>query len=242
MRRFSLPSVEPSPSEIARAAEPSLRNGSECVPIPFAMSRESPSVRRLDSEQTDDAKRERVEADKALLRACVTGGEAAFSALYQRLAPSLFSMVVAIVRNQKDAEDVLQEAFVQMWKRAASYDPERGNVFTWSVMIARNRAIDRVRALQRRCRLGEAAARESETSLPDPPKAADQLHSERDERARVRAALSQISDAQRVAIDLAFFSGLTQSEISAKLGTPLGTVKARIRRGLLALREELAAA
>lgn len=98
------------------------------------------------------------------------------------------------------------------------------------------------RKQQRRSRLGEAAALEHEPAFPDLPKAADELHSERDERARIRAALGQISDAQRVAIDLAFFSGLTQSEISVRLGTPLATVKARIRRRLLALRNELAAA
>jgi RNA polymerase sigma-70 factor (ECF subfamily) len=146
------------------------------------------------------------------------------------------------VNNQKDAEDVLQEVFVQMWKKAAAYDSTRGSVFTWSVMIARSKAIDRVRSTQSRLRWMEAATLESETAFPDLPKAADEIHRDKEERERVRAALKQISDKQRTALDLAFFSGLTQLEISAKLGAPLGTVKARIRRGLMALREELAAA
>lgn len=183
---------------------------------------------------------ERAEADKALLRGYLAGGEAAFSALYRRLSPPLFSMVFGILQHQKDTEDVVQESFVQMWKKAASYDPQRGNVFTWSVMIARNRAIDRLRARQRRSLLGEAAAAESATVPPEWAISADDLVSQNDERERLRAALSHIAPAQRTVIDLAFFSGLTQSQIAEKLGAPLGTVKARIRRGLLALRAALA--
>ena len=243
MRSFSFHSLEKARPDEAREVESSLPGPfSECAQNGSGTLSDPSPLRGLKSDTADSAKRDRAEADKALLQACLAGGEVAFAALYSRLAPCLFSTVFAIVRNQKDAEDVLQEAFVQMWKKAPTYDPQRANVFTWSLMIARRKAIDRVRAQQRRSRLGEAAALEHETALPDSPKPADELHSERDERARIRAALSQISDTQRVAIDLAFFGGLTQSEISARLGTPLGTVKARIRRGLLALRNELATA
>ena len=242
MRCFSFQLPEKAQPDLARERETSRPGLSERAHIRLERPSEPSPLRALRSDLTDSAKRDRAEADKALLRACLSGGELAFSTLYTRLAPPLFSAVFAIVRNHKDAEDVLQDVFVQLWNKAATYDPDRGNVFTWSVMIARSKAIDRVRAQQRRARLGEAAALEHEATLPDSPKGADELHSERDERARIRAALSQISDTQRVAIDLAFFSGLTQSEISARLGTPLGTVKARIRRGLLALRNELAAA
>ncbi len=150
-------------------------------------------------------------------------------------------MVFAILGHHKDAEDVLQEAFVQMWKKAVTYDPLRGNVFSWSVMIARSKAIDRLRARQRGYRLTEAAAADVEALAPAPASSGQELLSQRDERERVRAALCEISEPQRVAIELAFFSGLTQSEIAERLGAPLGTIKARIRRGLLALRDGLAA-
>ena len=180
------------------------------------------------------------EADKELLRACLSGEEAAFSELYGRLSPPLFSMVFEILKHQKDAEDVLQESFVQIWKKAATYDPQRGNVFTWSVMIARSKAIDRLRARHRREQLGEAAAAESEAVPSAVAVSADNLLSQRDEREHVRAALGHLPPIQRTAIDLAFFGGLTQSEIAEKLGAPLSTIKARIRRGLVALRSQLA--
>ena len=183
---------------------------------------------------------ERAETDQELLRACLSGGEAAFSALYGRLSPPLFSVIFEILKHQKDAEEVLQESFVEMWKKAATYDPHRGDVFTWSVMIARNKAIDRLRARLRRSNLNDAAAAEAEAAPSVSAASADDLVSQRDEHERVRAALSQIPAKQLVAIKLAFFGGLTQSEIAEELGAPLGTIKARIRRGLVALRSQLA--
>ena len=188
-------------------------------------------------------------ADQELMRRVVSGDESAFSSFYNRLAPGLFSLIYHILQDQKASEDVLQESFVQMWKKAGTYDAERSSVFTWAVMIARNKAIDRARARQRRTRATEAAVAEAETLSGDavhgkgPPvgavPATDKVAEQNDDRQRIRAALHEIGDAQREVITLAFFSGLTQSEISAKLSAPLGTVKARIRRGLLALRDIL---
>ncbi|MDQ6655718.1 MAG: sigma-70 family RNA polymerase sigma factor [Verrucomicrobiota bacterium] len=241
MPGFSFLSINHSVGGLAGYPKRASHNRFEGVSTDFGGAGKMSAGHRL-LDDADASKEARAEPDKALLLACRSGEHAAFAALYSRFAPPLFSAVFAIVKNQKDAEDVLQEAFVQMWKKAAAYDPQRGSVFTWSVMIARNKAIDRVRSQQRRSRMTEAATLESQTAFPDSPKAADELHGDRDERERVRAALSQISDAQRTAIDLAFFSGLTQSEIAAKLGAPLGTVKAWIRRGLMALRDELAEA
>ncbi|MGI8481430.1 MAG: RNA polymerase sigma factor, partial [Chthoniobacterales bacterium] len=188
-----------------------------------------------------DAKGERTEADKALLREWLSGGEAAFSLLYRRLSPPLFAMVFEILKHQNDAEDVLQETFVQMWKKAPTFDPQRGSVFTWAVVIARSKAIDRYRARQRRDAASKAAIAEGEILQPEGVAAADDFLSQRDERERVRAVLHGIPDAQRAVIHLAFFSGLTHADISKKLGAPLGTIKARIRRGLLALRDSLTA-
>jgi RNA polymerase sigma-70 factor (ECF subfamily) len=242
MPSFSFLSPKQPAGRLESHVDTASQVGSDNLRSDCVTSREGSPPHRCTPVEADASKEARAEADKALLLECLSSGEAAFAALYSRFAPPLFSVVLAIVNNQKDAEDVLQESFVQMWKKASNYDPQRGSVFTWSVMIARNKAIDRVRSMQRRCRWTEAAVLERETAFPDSPKAADELHGDRDERERVRAALSQISDAQRIAIDLAFFNGLTQSEISAKLGAPLGTVKARIRRGLMALREELVAA
>ena len=148
-------------------------------------------------------------------------------------------MIYAILHDQKESEDVLQEAFVQMWKGSASYDPARSSLFTWAVMISRHKAIDRLRSRQRQSQWIEAIASDESDILSGPADRADDALARRDEGERVRAALAQLGEGQREAIDLAFFAGLTETEISERLGAPLGTVKARIRRGLLALREVL---
>lgn len=179
------------------------------------------------------------EADAELVRQMTSGDVNAFTNFYDRFAPGLFSMIYAILRDQAESEDVLQEAFVQMWKRTATYDATRSSLFTWAVMISRHKAIDRLRSRQRHSRLAEAVGNEPEDFTTAPVDRADNLLARSDEREKVRAALSQLGAAQREAIDLAFFAGLTQTQISEKLGTPLGTVKARIRRGLLALRDVL---
>ncbi|HEY2712525.1 MAG TPA: sigma-70 family RNA polymerase sigma factor [Chthoniobacterales bacterium] len=180
------------------------------------------------------------EDDAALVTKMKAGDEQAFAVFYDRFAPGVFSMIYAILRDQKESEDVLQEAFLQMWKRTVTYDPARSSLFTWAVMISRHKAIDRFRTRQRQSRLIDAALLELDERLTSPgQQEADDPFARRDERERVRAALAQLGEAQREAIDLAFFAGLTQTEIAERLGAPLGTVKARIRRGLLALREML---
>lgn len=175
-------------------------------------------------------------ADQELMRRVVAEEETAFAALYRRFAPGIFPMVYDILRDAKESEDVVQESFVQMWKKASSYDSSRSSLFTWAVMISRNRALDRLRSRQRRSRTLEAAAAESAAAPLEHGDQADELLDHAEERTRIRNALSRLPEAQRSAIDLAFFRGLTQSEISAKMGEPLGTIKARIRRGLVALR------
>lgn len=180
------------------------------------------------------------ESDQALVKRMNDGDDHAFATFYDRFAPGLFSMIFAILRDQKESEDVLQEAFVQMWKRVQTYDAARSSLFTWAVMISRHKAIDRLRSRQRQTRLAEAVAKEQTGEMISrPADRADNVLARSDDRDRVLAALGRLSDPQREALDLAFFSGLTQTEISEKLGAPLGTVKARIRRGLLALRDVL---
>jgi len=178
-------------------------------------------------------------ADRELMARVVAGDEAAFSNLYRQLSPGLFSMIYQILQDQKESEDVLQEAFVQMWKKASTYEPERSALFTWAVMISRNKAIDRLRGRQRRTRLVEEATSEFSVSTARFESGADVLSSQSDERKKIREAMSSLPAPQREAIELAFFSDMTQAEVSAKLSEPLGTIKARIRRGLLTLRDLL---
>lgn len=165
-----------------------------------------------------------------------SGDEAAFAALYDRYSPGLYSLVLKIVRDEKESEDVLQEGFSHIWRRAATYDPARSSAFTWAVMILRNKAIDRLRARQRQQRTVERATEEFSYSL-DGAEAASEEADRREEGARVRTALQQIPDDQKKAVELAFFGGLTHEQIAEKLNAPLGTIKARIRRGLLKLRD-----
>ncbi|MDQ6656048.1 MAG: sigma-70 family RNA polymerase sigma factor [Verrucomicrobiota bacterium] len=192
---------------------------------------------RRDSATESDVNQRR--ADAELMRRAAAGDEAAFASFYRRMAPGLFSMIYQILQDQKECEDVMQEAFVQMWKKSSTYDPGRSGLFTWAVMISRNKAIDRIRSRQRRARTVEAAAVEMSIVPLESAESADALLEQSDERRRMRAALSELPEAQREAIKLAFFAGMTQLEISSKLGAPLGTVKARIRRGLLALRDTM---
>lgn len=181
----------------------------------------------------------RAEADREVMRQFLSGSEEGFSIFYRQFAPGLLSMAYRIVQDQKEAEDVLQDAFVQMWKNTSTYDSTRSSLFTWAVMITRNKAIDRIRARQRRQRTVENFTEEVAAIPAESAPQADAALTQREERTRIRAALASLPEAQRAVIDLAFFAGLTQAEVAVKLDTPLGTVKARIRRGLLALRDAL---
>ncbi len=139
------------------------------------------------------------------------------------------------MHDRQEAEDVLQEAFLQVWRRAADFDESRGRVFTWLVTIARSRALDRLRALGARARLADQAAQAPADQVGDA--AEDALKSE--QGTIVRQALTELPEEQRRALLLAYFEGLTQSEIAARLGEPLGTIKTRMRSGLIKLRELL---
>jgi RNA polymerase sigma-70 factor (ECF subfamily) len=176
--------------------------------------------------------------DAQLLARIAAGDEAAFGALYDRFSTGLFSFVIKMTRDEKEAEDVLQEGFAHIWRRAATYDPARSSPFTWAVMIFRNKAIDRLRVRQRLDRTIEKATVEF-SHFPEADEAAAGEAERRDQGAQVRSALTQIPAEQKQAVELAFFSGLTHEQIAEKIGAPLGTVKARIRRGLLKLRDFL---
>jgi RNA polymerase sigma-70 factor (ECF subfamily) len=171
-----------------------------------------------------------------LMKLAANGDEAAFSILYSRLAPALYGMAFRMMNDAKEAEDVLQEGFTYIWRRANSYDPARSSTYAWAVMIVRNKAIDKLRTRQRGEKLREKVT--SEAGLfaeQDDVSAQEPLFRERS--AQVREALKQIAPEQRQALELAFFSGLTHEQIAEQLSIPLGTIKARIRRGLLRLRD-----
>jgi len=144
--------------------------------------------------------------------------------------------LMRILNSREEAEDVLQEVFLQVWRRAADFDEKRGRPFTWLVTLARSRAIDRLRALASRERVAQAGAREESEQISDA--ASDAIRAE--QRDLVTNALAQLPDEQKRALMLAYFDGLTQSEIATRLGAPLGTVKTRMRAGMTKLRELLA--
>jgi RNA polymerase sigma-70 factor (ECF subfamily) len=149
----------------------------------------------------------------------------------------LFATAYRVLHNQEAAEDVLQEVFLQIWEKAPLYDPLRGKPLTWAITLTRNRAIDRLRAVQRRNRLQDDVQREAETDEQFDDRSSFDVVASGETGKLVRAALVNLSADQRQAIELAFFSSLTQVEIAERLGEPLGTVKARIRRGMMKLRE-----
>ena len=174
--------------------------------------------------------------DVELLTAIAAHDEAALAQLYDRYRAILFGLLMRILNNREEAEDVLQELFLQVWRRASDFDENRGRPFTWLVTMARSRGIDRLRALASRERVAVAGARDEAEIVSDA--ASDAFLSE--QRGLVTNALAQLPDEQQQPLMLAYFEGLTQSEIAARLGAPLGTVKTRMRTGLMKLRELLA--
>ena len=175
-------------------------------------------------------------SDVELLRAIAGGDEQALASLYDRYRLILFSLVLRILHSRDEAEDVLQELFLQVWKRASDFDEARGRPFTWLVTLARSRAIDRLRSLNARERTATEAAR---AVGPDQWSDASDDAIRSEESKVVRRALAELPEEQRQALMLAYFEGLTQTEIATRLNTPLGTVKTRMRSGMLKLRELL---
>lgn len=176
--------------------------------------------------------------DAKLIARIAAGDEVALGALYDRFAHSLFSFVVKIVHDEKEAEDILLDGFAHIWRHAATYDPARSSPFSWAVMLLRNKAIDHLRVRQRRERTMEKATTVSR-HLPEADEESAGEAERHDQSTLVRAALTQIPEEQKQAVELAFFSGLTHEQIAENLGTPLGTIKALIRCGLLKLRDSL---
>lgn len=173
--------------------------------------------------------------DAALMRRIADADETALAAFYDRWVQPVYSLVVAILKDADEAEDVVEEAFWQVWQRAASYDASRGTVRTWLLTIGRSRALDRLRSRNRRREDAVDAITDLRDPAPDPL-----LDAEGTERREiVRRALAMLPDDQRIALELAYFRGMSQSEIGDFLGEPLGTIKTRMRLGLQKLRSAL---
>src|SRR5678815_1887843 len=161
--------------------------------------------------------------DGQLMQRIATREREAFSQLYDRYATVLYSMALRILTDAEEAADVLQEAFLQVWEKSSSYNPALGKPFSWVLALTRNRAIDRLRARKRQYRFVENAAQEVTNH-----KNSHQESISHDEAMHIRSAIATLPLEQRQAIEMAFFGGLTQQEISQALSQPLGTIKARI--------------
>jgi len=161
----------------------------------------------------------------------------ALAALYDQSSSIVYSMALRIVGNSQDAEEVTMDVFKQVWRSAPEFDPARGSVLAWIVTLARTRAIDRQRRTVTRTRIEQPLEDRAPLRTSDPGPEEQSVTGQL--RNRLRLALEALSEEQRVAIELAFFSGYTHSELSHRLGAPVGTVKTRIRQGLLKLRRAL---
>ncbi len=177
------------------------------------------------------------EETSALITRIAAGDRDAFSRFYDLLAPTAFGLIRRVLRDPEAAAEVLQEVFWQVWREAPQYDPKRGSPEAWLVMRAKTRAIDRLRSIRRRDRTFVAPVDESVAQRNDGPAENPAVVAE--DRGLVQTALAQLPEPQRRVIELAFFEGLTQSEIATRLGEPLGTVKTRARLGLERLRGAL---
>ncbi len=177
--------------------------------------------------------------DSELFQRAARGDEPSLREIHRRYSGALRATAFRILNNSRDAEEVVQETFVQIWKKASQYDSRRGKPFGWALTLTRNKAIDRLRRVERRARLHDQLERE--TNISTQISETDSAHeaAAHETQAIVRSAVIQLSKDQGRAIELAFFAGLTQREIAQQLRQPLGTIKARIRRGMMKLRQTL---
>jgi len=164
-----------------------------------------------------------------------------FGAAYDRYAPVVYGLLIRILREPGDAQEVLQETFLAAWTDAGKFDPSRGSELAWLIAMARSRGIDRLRAKQRRGLREEEAGREISIVRSNVDSAESDPVAFREIRVAVRSALQELPEAQRSALELAYFDGLSQSEIATRLSEPLGTIKTRTALAMKKLRERLGA-
>jgi RNA polymerase sigma-70 factor (ECF subfamily) len=194
--------------------------------------------------KVSQAREDRAVDDAEMMEALAGGDVHALEALYDRYSALVFSVSLRVLHDVHLAEDVTQEVFLRLWRQPASFDPARGRFISWLMSVTRNRALDELRRISRRNRSEDQEDEDNPVSdvpsadrMDDPTLGAELA----EQREAVRAAMTRLPPEQRRAIELAYFSGLTQVEIADMTGDPLGTVKTRIRLGMRKLREALAA-
>ena len=172
-----------------------------------------------------------------LINRVAAGDQSALADIYDSTSSLIFGLVLRLLIDRAAAEEVLLDVYKQVWRQAARYDDKRGSPLAWIVTIARSRALDRLRAFKREYQLKQSFAAEPRfNSSPINPEQASAIS---EQRRMVRAALDALPPEQREVIELAYYSGMSQSEIAEKLDQPLGTVKTRTRLGMMKLRESL---
>jgi len=175
----------------------------------------------------------------ALLEKVAQGDQAAFSDLYDVLSPRVLGLIIRVLKDHSQSEEVTQEVFLEVWQTAARFDPNKGGAATWILTMAHRRAIDRVRSSQ--------SSRDRDTKIgirdyaPDYDNVADTVEV-RVEHERVSKALARLTELQRQAVTLAYYGGYSHSEVASILSVPIGTVKTRLRDGMIRLRDELGVA
>jgi RNA polymerase sigma-70 factor, ECF subfamily len=183
----------------------------------------------------------RASANAALIRRMAGGDRDALAELYDSLSRPLYATARHILNDAAEAQDVVHDVFLSLWENAGSFDSARGAAFSWAVTLTRNRSIDRLRTRANRARLLGSSVPDDLGYGEDTGEIGGSLRAELGDRAvAVRSAMAELPADQQRALELAFFSGLTQKEIADKLSEPIGTIKARIRRGLIKLRDSLA--
>ena len=207
------------------------------VGAPDRSSRRSATARPQAALRVTRRDEELVATNEVLLTAAAQGDTAAFAEVYERLAPQVLGVAVRVLRDRAMAEEVAQEVFVEVWRKADRFDPARGSAAGWVTTLAHRRAVDRVRS--------EQAARDRDVvaTRRDGVPAFDSVEAEvatRLDHRQVRQALATLSERQREAIELAYFGGHTYRDVARVLGIPEGTAKSRLRDGLLRLQEILA--
>ncbi len=174
-----------------------------------------------------------------LLQRIAAGDRDAFAELYDRTAPRIFGLVKRLLRDHSQSEEVTQEIYLEIWQNAPRYDVSKGNAIAWMLTMAHRRAVDRVRASQ--------ASRNRDTKVgirdyaPEYDVVAENVEV-RIESERVKKAMMRLTQLQRQAVELAYFGGFSHSEVAAMLSVPIGTVKTRLRDGMIRLRDELGVA
>ncbi|MEN3942207.1 sigma-70 family RNA polymerase sigma factor [Prosthecobacter sp. SYSU 5D2] len=184
------------------------------------------------TEAIDLEQERQIKEDIHLIQRIAERDSAAFQKFYGKYSGLIFAAISNVLNDHHDTEDVMQEVLVQLWNKAHLYEPRKGKPLTWLTTMARNRAIDRIRSKQRRSRLNDDFELENKKIQFEFQESGHEILEEKERDSIVQRAVSKLNDDQRQAIHLAYFSGLTQAEVAERLNEPLGTIKARIRRGV----------